>query len=58
MLNDYELTGSDKRSFQEKYDVTKRQVEDTKSEISKIENIKLSLERDIRAKSALDYLNQ
>lgn len=58
MLNEYELTDSEKRDFQEKHDVTRRQVEDTNSEISKIENIKLDLERKIRVKSTFDYLNQ
>ena len=57
-LNECELTDTEKRSLQEKYDVTKRQVEDTNYEISKIENIKLGLEREVRVKSALDYLNQ
>lgn len=58
MLNQYELTDSEKRDFKEKHDVTRRQVEDTNSEISNIENIKLDLERKIRVKSTFDYLNK
>jgi len=58
MLNEYKLTDSEKRDFKEKHDVTRRQVEDTNSEISKIENIKLDLERKMRVKSTFDYLNQ
>ena len=36
MLNEHELSNSEKRHFQKKYDVTKRQVEETNSELSKI----------------------
>jgi len=58
MLNEYKLTESEKRDFQAKHDVTRHQVEDTNSEISKIEKIKLDLERKMRVKSTFDYLNQ
>ncbi len=58
MLNEYKLTYYEKRDFQEKHDVTGQQLEDTNSEISKIEKIKLDLERKMRVKSTFYYLNQ